>query len=188
MKELGGRLGLRLEVGVAGIGGQGVLVAGSIIGKAAVLDGFNASQSVSYGAEVRGTLSLSELVLSDGPIAYPFTSRLDALIIMSERVARKALRKLKLGGLLVIDEKVKEVSTENYKAVTIPAFRLAEEKLKKPLLGNLILVGALSKLMGIPSLRSLEKALIEELPEVRAKVRGSVALEALRLGFSLVVV
>jgi len=174
---------LRIEVGLAGVGGQGVLVAGSIIGKAAVLDGLYAAQSVSYGAEVRGTLSLSEVVVSDTPILYPFSSRLDALALMSVRAA-KATRRLKRGGVLVADEEAFDLSyAESYKVLSVPAFKLAREKLGRPLLGNLVLVGALAKELGLPSLKSLERAVVEELPEARARVGREAAVEALRLGW-----
>jgi Pyruvate/2-oxoacid:ferredoxin oxidoreductase gamma subunit len=53
------------------------------------------------------------------------------------------------------------------------------------MLGNLVLVGALSKVLGLPSLRSLERAVLEELPEVRARVRGAAALKAVQLGYGL---
>jgi len=177
---------VRLEVGVAGVGGQGALLAGSIIGLAAVLDGLHAAQTVSYGAEVRGSFSLSEVVISSEPIDYPFASRLDALLLMSSR-ALKAVRRLKPGGILLIDEGVELGSPPGVelRVLKVPGFRRAEEELGRAMLGNLVLVGALSKVLGLPSLRSLERAVLEELPEVRARVRGAAALKAVQLGYGL---
>ena len=46
---------MRTEVRIAGFGGQGVIMAGVIIGKAASLfDNKNAVQTQSYGPEARG--------------------------------------------------------------------------------------------------------------------------------------
>ena len=47
----------KTEVRIAGSGGQGVVLAAQILGKAAVLDGKNAVQTQAYGAEARGSLS-----------------------------------------------------------------------------------------------------------------------------------
>jgi 2-oxoglutarate ferredoxin oxidoreductase subunit gamma len=115
---------VRLEVGVAGVGGQGALLAGSIIGLAAVLDGLHAAQTVSYGAEVRGSFSLSEVVISSEPIDYPFASRLDALLLMSPR-ALKAVRRLKPGGILLIDEGVELGSPPGVelRVLKVPGFK-----------------------------------------------------------------
>jgi len=176
---------MRLEVGLAGLGGQGVLVAGTIIGKAAVLDGLYAAQTVSYGAEVRGTMSLSEVVISSEPIAYPLTSKLDALALLSSRAA-KAVRRVRSGGVLLADEGAMEgVRAEGLRVMVVPAFKAARGRLGRPILGNLVMVGALVSVLGVPSLRSLERAVVEELPEARARVDGGSAVEAVRLGYSL---
>ncbi|WP_407461410.1 2-oxoacid:acceptor oxidoreductase family protein, partial [Methanobrevibacter sp.] len=57
---------MRTEVRIAGFGGQGVIMAGVIIGKAASLfDNKNAVQTQSYGPEARGGASRTEVVIDD---------------------------------------------------------------------------------------------------------------------------
>lgn len=177
---------MRLEVGVAGVGGQGALVAGAVIGRGAVMDGLYASQSSSYGAEARGTLSMCEVVISDEPIDYPLVERLDALVLMSSK-ASKVVRRLRAGGLLILDESVElqALVPSEVKVVRIGAFREAEARLGRPMLGNLVLVGALARLLGLPSLRALERAVALELPEGRQRLREAVGPRAVRLGFEL---
>ena len=61
---------MRTEVRIAGFGGQGVIMAGVIIGKAASLfDNKNAVQTQSYGPEARGGASRTEVVIDDDEIA-----------------------------------------------------------------------------------------------------------------------
>ena len=63
---------MRTEVRIAGFGGQGVIMAGVIIGKAASLfDNKNAVQTQSYGPEARGGASRTEVVIDDDEIDYP---------------------------------------------------------------------------------------------------------------------
>ncbi|MBO7518718.1 MAG: 2-oxoacid:acceptor oxidoreductase family protein, partial [Methanobrevibacter sp.] len=63
---------MRTEVRIAGFGGQGVIMAGVIIGKAASLfDNKNAVQTQSYGPEARGGASRTEVVIDDEVIDYP---------------------------------------------------------------------------------------------------------------------
>jgi len=54
---------LRVEIRISGLGGQGVVLAGYILGKAAVYDGKNVVQTQSYGAEARGSAAKSEQLL-----------------------------------------------------------------------------------------------------------------------------
>ena len=84
---------MRTEVRIAGFGGQGVLMAGIIIGKAASLfDNINAVQTQSYGPEARGGASRTEVVVSDEEIDYPKVSHPDILVAMSHKIGRASWR------------------------------------------------------------------------------------------------
>ena len=63
---------MRTEIRIAGTGGMGVVLAGVILGHAAVVyGGLDAIQSQSYGSEARGTAAKSEVIISNEPIKYP---------------------------------------------------------------------------------------------------------------------
>ena len=75
---------MRTEIRIAGFGGQGVIMAGIIVGKAAALyDNINAVQTQSYGPEARGGASKTEVVISDDEIYYPKVQEPDILVAMS---------------------------------------------------------------------------------------------------------
>jgi len=86
----------RVEVRICGLGGQGVVLAGQILGKAAVYDGWNVVQTQSYGAEARGTTAKSEVIISDGPIGFPMVRKCDILIAMSQEALDKNVKDLKV--------------------------------------------------------------------------------------------
>ena len=63
---------MKKEIRICGFGGQGVILAGFIIGKAAsVFMDYNAVQSQSYRPEARGGAARSEIIISDEKIGYP---------------------------------------------------------------------------------------------------------------------
>jgi len=54
---------MRKDIRIAGFGGQGIILAGIVIGKAATLhDNLNAVQTQSYGPEARGGASKTEVL------------------------------------------------------------------------------------------------------------------------------
>ena len=54
-----------IQVRFAGLGGQGILLMGEILGEAAVLEKKYVGQTASYGAEARGSACKSDVVISD---------------------------------------------------------------------------------------------------------------------------
>ena len=95
---------MRTEVRIAGFGGQGVIMAGVIIGKAASLfDNKNAVQTQSYGPEARGGASRTEVVIDDDEIDYPKVTSPDILVAMSHEALIKYMGDLKDEGVLIID-------------------------------------------------------------------------------------
>ena len=60
-----------VQIRIAGIGGQGIKVAGTILGEAATECGYHASQVVTYTPAARGGPIYSDIQVSDKPIQYP---------------------------------------------------------------------------------------------------------------------
>ena len=53
------------EIRLSGSGGQGLILAGIILGRAAVLDKRRVTQTQSYGPESRGGSSRADVIISD---------------------------------------------------------------------------------------------------------------------------
>ena len=156
----------RVEVRICGLGGQGVVLAGQILGKAAVYDGWNVVQTQSYGAEARGTTAKSEVIISDGPIGFPMVRKCDILIAMSQEALDKNVKDLREGGFLLIDDEiVKNVPRINAKVYAVLATKIAEENLGDSLYANMVILGALNKLTNLVRDESVEKAIAETMPK-----------------------
>src|SRR3970282_2455512 len=81
---------MRQEVRLGGFGGQGIILAGYMLGKAAALyDGKEAVFTQAYGPEARGGACSADLVISDEAIDYPMVSRPELLVLMSQEAFTK---------------------------------------------------------------------------------------------------
>jgi len=90
------------QIRFAGFGGQGVVLAGTILGYAAIHDGKWVSGSNSYGAQARGGSARSEVVISEEPITFPHVIRSDILIVLSQSAYDAHITDVAEDGALVI--------------------------------------------------------------------------------------
>ena len=78
----------RVEVRLAGSGGQGLILAGLVLAEAAGLyDGREVSMAQSYGPEARGGASKAEVIISDQVIDFPQCTRVDLLLALTQEAA-----------------------------------------------------------------------------------------------------
>jgi 2-oxoglutarate ferredoxin oxidoreductase subunit gamma len=155
------------EIRVAGFGGQGVILSAIIIGKAAsIFEGEYACMTQSFGPEARGGACSAQVILSDSPVLYPYVTKPDILVVMSQEAYSKFAPELKPNGMLIIEQDLVRVSDlkPGVKVFSCPATRLAEELGKKMVL-NSVMVGfftAVSKLLKPDAVR---QAVGDSVPE-----------------------
>ena len=156
----------RTEILIGGVGGQGVILAGILLGSAATLfDNKKAVQTQAYSSEQRGGMARAEVVLSDEQVTDPQVRRPDILIALAQDAVDRHLEKIKPAGLLVMDsDLVKKVSPGDFGKLEIPATSLAENELGNLVVANLILLGALIRKTGILSVGAMEKAIEANVP------------------------
>jgi 2-oxoglutarate ferredoxin oxidoreductase subunit gamma len=173
---------MRVEVRLAGEGGQGLILAGIILAEAAAIhDGLNAVQSQSYGPESRGGASKAEVVIDDGDIDYPKVSRPDVLLVMTQEAFDRYSSDLKPGGLLVVDSGgVPDTGCATGSAYCVPITALAREKVGKAITANIVALGLLVGLSGVVSRDALTTAVLDRVPKGTADVN----LKALEVGFT----
>ena len=100
------KLGLT-EIRVAGFGGQGVILAAIVIGKAAaIFEGAYATMTQSFGPEARGGSSAAQVILSGEPILYPYVTQPDILVVMSQEAYKVFKPQLKPGGILIVEQEL----------------------------------------------------------------------------------
>jgi 2-oxoglutarate ferredoxin oxidoreductase subunit gamma len=152
----------RIEVRISGLGGQGVVLAGEILGRATAYDGKYVVQTQSYGAEARGSATKSEVIISDSKIGFPKVRKCDVLVAMSQSAVEKHLKDLKEKGTLIVDEDlVKDIPETRAKVFRIPAAKTAKKLLKSKLYANVVILGALTKITGIVKETTVEKAIVD---------------------------
>ena len=107
----------RCSIRISGFGGQGIILSGFIVGKAAALyDRKNSVFTQSYGPEARGGACRACVVIDKGPIAYPLVRNADLLIVLSKEGYEKYARKVTPGAQTFIDtDLVGEALVDNKK-------------------------------------------------------------------------
>ncbi len=156
---------MKTEIRISGFGGQGVVLAGQILGKAAVLEGKNVVQTQTYGAEARGSAAKSEIIISDHKIGFPMVRKCDILVAMNQESVNNNIRDLQEGGTLLIDStSVKDMPETKAKIYRIPATQIAETSCGEKLYANMVILGALAKLTRIVSEKSMQEAIRTSVP------------------------
>ncbi len=145
---------------IGGAGGQGIIKAGTILGKAAVLEGKYATQFLSYGPEARGTACKSLVKISEEFIESPFAEAVDCLVVLSDAAYRKYSPCLREDGVLIYDPDLVQVEETRHKAYPIRATHIADQ-LGARIVANIVMLGALSAITGVVKLESLEKIISE---------------------------
>lgn len=170
----------RVEIRLAGEGGQGMILAGVILAEAAAIyDDKNVVQTQTYGPEARGGASKSEVIISQEEIDHPEVINADVLVAMSQEACDKYASNLKKDGLLIVDsEKVRRVPQTN--AVKLPITRLAMEATGKAITANVLSLGILVGLTNVVSRSAIEKAIMARAPKGTEELNQ----KALQRGFA----
>ncbi|MDK2870824.1 MAG: 2-oxoglutarate ferredoxin oxidoreductase subunit gamma [bacterium] len=158
----------RFEVRFSGAGGQGVILAGIILGEAAAIyEGKRAVQTQSYGPEARGGASKSEVVISDVEIDYPKVTSPDIVVALTQEAADKHSIDLKEGGILIVDDFfVKRIPQIKGKLLHLPIVKTSVDTFGTPLFANIIALGVLCALIeGLVKKESFEKAILARVPQ-----------------------
>jgi 2-oxoglutarate ferredoxin oxidoreductase subunit gamma len=154
------------EIRLAGFGGQGIILSGHILGKAAALfEKKNAVFTQSYGPEARGGACSADVVIADGPIYYPKVGKPDVLVLMSQGALHTYGDCLSPEGVLILDEDLVNMA-EDPAEITIyrvPATRIAEEMGKK-IVANIVMLGAIAALVGVVTYESMKASVLASIP------------------------
>jgi len=156
------------EIRVGGLGGQGIILCGSIIGKAAALyAGKHAAMIQAFGPEARGSACSAQVILSDAAIGYPYVRKPDVLVLLSQDACVQFAPQLKPDGLVLFEEELVNPAGKvpaGARALGIPATRFAEE-LGRRLVLNIVMVGFFAGATGLLPHDAVEKAVRDSVPK-----------------------
>jgi 2-oxoglutarate ferredoxin oxidoreductase subunit gamma len=171
----------KTEIRLAGFGGQGIVLLGNIIGKAAsIYNKQYAALTQSYGPESRGGSCRAEVIISGDPIEYPYITRPQIQVILSQEAYNEFGANAPEGTLLLVDaELVKMDQPPAAKTFTIPASRIAQE-MGRAVVANIIMLGFFAAHSDVVRREALEKSVTDFIPA------GSEAfnLKAFETGFN----
>jgi len=170
------------EIRVGGLGGQGVILLGHIIGKAAsIYDGKHATLIQAFGPEARGSACSAQVTVADEAIGYPYVKNPDLLVIMSPDAYTQFAPQLKPTGMLLYENELITIDDRlpaGAKALGIPATRFAEE-LGRRLVLNIVMVGFFAGVTGLLSKDAMERAVKGSVPKGTEELN----LRAFRKGY-----
>jgi len=173
---------LLTEIRIAGFGGQGVILAAAVIGKAAaIFQGNYATMTQSFGPEARGGSSSAQVILSTEPILYPYVTQPGVLVVMSQEAHTRFTPQLRPGGILITEQDLVRVDRypTGVRVYGVPATRLAEE-LGRKLVLNIVMVGFFGAVTNLLDPDALRKAVADSVPPSMQKLN----LEAFDKGYS----
>ena len=172
---------MRTELRVTGFGGQGIILAGYIIGKAAaVYDGKHATMVQAYGPEARGSATSAQVIVDTERVLYPYIRRMDVLLAMSQEGYDTFAPLVEKDGILLYDEDLVDFAerppVEVFEAVS--ATRYAEE-LGRVMVANIVMLGFFTARTGLVSSEAMKKAILSAVP----KGTGDLNMKAFEKGF-----
>ena len=152
----------RLEIRLAGSGGQGLITGARILFEAFAMEGKRAAQSQSYEPTSRGGFCYSDLILSEDATDYPLVTGLDVLIALDQTGADRSGAMVKPGAVVIYDESlVARPPSGDYQMHPLPlnAQAVAAGSARS---ANIVALGAYAALSGACSLKTLEDAIRRE--------------------------
>jgi 2-oxoglutarate ferredoxin oxidoreductase subunit gamma len=177
----------RTEVRIAGFGGQGVVLTGVLLGKAAVLyDGKHAVQTQSYGAAARGGASRSDVIIDEAPIVYPQVTNPDIMVVFTLEALNKYRDELKENAILIIDKDlVSAPEGTTFKIYEVPATSLAVEEFGRGIVANMIMLGFLAALTEVVHKDALQEAIRTSVPKGTEELNLSAFAKGMELANKL---
>ena len=178
----------RQEIRLGGFGGQGIMLAGFILGRAAILAGKHATMTQSYGPEIRGARVAADVVLSPEPIDYPKVIRPDIAVMLFQEAYDYYCQDV--NQVLLYDEDLvqldkKHLEQEGLQIYPIRANRIAEE-LGRRVVTNIVSLGALAVLTNVLPVEAIEEAVLRSVPPKALELNKEAFQRGLEHGQELV--
>ena len=155
----------KMELRLAGSGGQGVILASVILAEAAVQVGKYTAQSQSYGPEARGGSCKAETLISDAPIGFTKVQSPDFLMALTQKSLDIYTRNLPESCLVLMDDTLTppaELSAE--RIVRLPILQTARETVGRLQTANIVAVGCINELLHLVDRQTMEEAVLMHIP------------------------
>jgi 2-oxoglutarate ferredoxin oxidoreductase subunit gamma len=153
------------EIIVTGFGGQGIILAGRILGMAAsLIDKKESTLVQAYGPESRGGACNAQVIISDTPIHYPYVSTPRILVALSQAGYDKFAPALLADSVLLVDQDLVNPEHAVCDHFAIPATRMAEN-LGNKMMANIIMLGFCTAITGAISTEAAQTTISTSVPK-----------------------
>jgi len=147
------------QIRISGFGGQGVVLAGVLLGKAASLyDGKEAVFTQAHGPEARGGASSADVIIGKSPVDYPLVTHPDILVALFQEAYLKYRPAMKTNGTLIVERDLVQLREEDARCARLPATRIAAENFSR-IVTNTVMLGYLVGKTGVVSREAVEQAI-----------------------------
>ncbi len=156
---------MRKDIRICGKGGQGIMLSGFVLGKAAsVYHDLKAVQMQSYGPEARGGAARSEVILSDEEIGYCGLYQCSYMMVLSQEAFDKYSDDLNEDSVIVLDPDLVSNADVEGEKVPVPATQIAED-LGNKIVANIVMLGAFNEAAELVPDEALEKSVKDNVPD-----------------------
>jgi 2-oxoglutarate ferredoxin oxidoreductase subunit gamma len=156
------------EIRICGLGGQGVIMAGMIIGRAAsIFEDRFATLTQSFGPEARGSECSAQVMVSDTPIPFPYIRNSNVFVAMCQGAYEKFVDEMTDDAILVYEDEMVTIDDRvpaGAKAFGIPGTRISEEDLGRRIVFNMVMVGFFSAVTDIVDIEAMRQAVAHSVP------------------------
>jgi 2-oxoglutarate ferredoxin oxidoreductase subunit gamma len=156
----------RTEIRITGFGGQGVVLAGHIIGHACAVNADkHATMIQSFGPEARGSACSTTLAVSDTEVLYPYIGRPDIFVVMSAEGYDKYRDELTDDGMLIYEKDLVQAEPKKGQpSYGVSSTRIAEE-IGRTIVQNIVMLGFFAAASKIVPLEAMRDAVCDSVPK-----------------------
>ena len=182
----GERLKMEKNFILAGFGGQGILLAGTILANAFMLDGKNVTWYPCYGAEMRGGTVNCEVVVSDSEVSSVHKRECDYALVLNQQSFDRFVKNVRAGGTIIANSTLvtEAKPRDDIHYVFAPMGKIAND-LGTNKVTNVVSLGVLASVVDIISCDALKLA-IEKVLGAKKKDLLPLNMKALQAGTELV--
>lgn len=162
---------METKVLFAGFGGQGVLLMGQLLSKAAMHESLEVSWMPSYGPEMRGGEANCGVVIGDEPIGSPLVTEPDVAVLMNRPSLDKFEPSVASGGVILYNSSLidRKPGRNDVRIIAVPCNEIAAE-LGNARVANMVMLGAYNAVAKLLPMESLIEALRETLGKEKEKL------------------
>lgn len=146
------------EIIFSGVGGQGLVSCGNLLGEAAAQEGLRVAMTTSYGVETRGTFTKSDVILSREEIDYPEALAPDVILTLADVAYRRYAPQAGKDTILLYDQGAVTPVDSDAPQYGFPIRDTAEE-MGNPASANILALGILLGKTGLLEEASLCRAI-----------------------------